>query len=251
MLFLNNCGLCNLHTATNHETLPLTCQLYPRFINNFGGYEERGLSFSCEAAAKIIANNKLNLVTVQNEEPIVNFTSVDAELFCTVKCVRNYILQYINNFCGTPNELCANLIVYAENINECINNGNFDLAKSLMVETAQVETSLLLDDKLRVKAIKSHLKNKILRASWKTSLKTSLNSTPEYNLENLKIWLSYFVFRYLINAAFNKRVFSTIRAGFVSYMIIEGLEFNFIDSARIYSKETEHNKYNICKLFKI
>ncbi|MBE6781451.1 MAG: hypothetical protein E7540_01835 [Ruminococcaceae bacterium] len=248
--FLNNCGLCNLYSMINHDGLPRTCRLYPRFINNFGGYEERGLSFSCEVSAKIISNNKLVLVTEENNEPITEYTNVDAETFNTVKAIRDKILNYIDGYNGSLEELVNILLNYSKTVEEYINADKFNLAINAEFNNILDDSCFLYDTNLKRIVIKKHLKNKILRDNWKEILNNALTNEPSYSLETFKIWASYFIYRYLIKASFTKEIYKTITSSIISYMVISSIDFEFINAAQLYSKEVEHNTSNINKLFK-
>lgn len=56
--FLNKQNLCDMHIAIGGEHTPYTCRTFPRFINDFGGTEEMGISFSCPVASDMIFNLK-------------------------------------------------------------------------------------------------------------------------------------------------------------------------------------------------
>ena len=84
--FLNGDYLCDMHIAIGGEHTPLTCRNFPRFIYDFGGTREIGISFSCPVAADLIYHSKEHLKfdeKITSELPVLN--DIDAELFFKIK----------------------------------------------------------------------------------------------------------------------------------------------------------------------
>nr|MDD5837281.1 flagellin lysine-N-methylase [Eubacteriales bacterium] len=52
--FLNDENLCDMHIAIGGEHTPYTCRTFPRFIYDFGGTREIGVSFSCPVASDMM-----------------------------------------------------------------------------------------------------------------------------------------------------------------------------------------------------
>ena len=80
--FLNRDNLCDLHIAIGGEHTPYTCRTFPRFINDFGGTREMGISFSCPVASNMMWNLKeeFDFKTELNSE-LPNLNDIDAELY--------------------------------------------------------------------------------------------------------------------------------------------------------------------------
>lgn len=56
--FLNAAGLCDIYTCLGEESLCNICRDHPRFRNYFSSHMEIGLGLCCEAAAKLIIEDK-------------------------------------------------------------------------------------------------------------------------------------------------------------------------------------------------
>lgn len=52
--FLSATNLCQIYSTLGESALSETCRLYPRFFNDYGTFQEAGLSLSCPEAAKLI-----------------------------------------------------------------------------------------------------------------------------------------------------------------------------------------------------
>lgn len=249
--FLNKNLLCDLHTAVGHENLPRTCRLYPRFYNTFGGYEERGLSFSCPTAAKLIFDDSFNFIEYENDLPIIDYTDVNAELFCAVKEVRNKILSYISTADCEAEIMLAVILEYSKKVQQNIDSNQINAIKSIELIDCNCQYEIFSNIKLRLKTIRLHKHLKILRKPWKNELKFALNNNPNVEIYALKVWLTYFIYRYLINASYDKLFLSKVKASVLSFIVISCLNLPFEEAMQKYSKEIEHNNYNINKLFKL
>ncbi len=69
--FLNKEGLCSLQLEKGHEYLPEVCRMYPRFVRNYGIFEEHYTDLSCIHSASLFVENAGNLkLAVSEGEPL-------------------------------------------------------------------------------------------------------------------------------------------------------------------------------------
>ena len=238
--------LCSLYKEVGHDRLPKTCQLYPRFFNAFGGYEERGLSFSCPTAAKIIYNSGLKLYEFENSDPITSYTSVDAERFKAVKFARDSLLAFIGETDSSVEKIIYAVIQYAEDVQNALKKGEYD--KLYILKPCLSDRSVLLSAKNLKRIVSSHLGNTVLKKEWKTTLKKASINEKNENIYAFKVWFNYFVFRYLIRACDNLSFKAVVIAAIISFWLISSLETDFAHAMQKYSKEVEHCKNNIDRL---
>ena len=68
--FLNENKLCDIYKEVGEDALCYTCKQYPRYIEEFGGLREIGISLSCPEAARIILRNskKATFELSENDE---------------------------------------------------------------------------------------------------------------------------------------------------------------------------------------
>ena len=246
--FLEGTLLCGLYKKVGHDNLPRTCRLYPRFFNTFGGYEERGLSFSCPTAAELIFKSKPEFNEILNDEPITSFTNVDAERFSAIIDSRNYIIDYVYSSNRALNELVAEIIDYANRVDKALRAERFaDAAKERI---SYEKPTFVYTERVFNKTVALHLHNRILRSSWKDTLKAISYDVNSENTDCFKIWFCYFVYRYLIRSASDLNFTAVIKAAILSYYLISRLGEDQKLSMQRYSKETEHNQENVDRLFR-
>lgn len=80
--FLNNENLCDMHIAIGGEHTPYTCRMFPRFINDFGGTREMGVSFSCPVASDMMweLTEPMSFVDEVNDLP-PELNEIDAQTY--------------------------------------------------------------------------------------------------------------------------------------------------------------------------
>ncbi len=245
--FLSNSLLCDLYTAVGHDNLPRTCRLYPRYINNFGGYEERGLSFSCPAAAKLIAKGVFDIREHEDTAPITDFTDVDADRFLKIKKARDDILYVIADESISLTDCVESILLYAQRIEKSLSNKS---ASSVSFEVVCSNKKISDYGKILNKTIKEHLKHKHLDKKWETYLMDSIDKELKFNEDMFRIWLFYIVHRYFIKSVYDLKLVAKIKAAIISFVLVSALKFDIVTSMQKYSKETEHNEYNINRLFR-
>lgn len=246
--FLDSNQLCSLHIEHGYDVLPHTCKEFPRFYNLFGLYEEIGLSFSCPEAAKIICSGDENLTVFYDDRIIESYTDVDAELFYAVKKARDNIYDFLSNSNLNLNKKILSVLDYSDRVQKAINKNEYASINAFKIDL--VDSAVIDFNSIKNKAIKKHLKFNILRDDWKVVLNKALSNSYNISDQEGTVWLKYFVFRYLINSAKDKRFINVINGAIYSLAVIGSLEFRFEVSAQKYSKEIEHNEANIKKILK-
>ena len=69
--FLDGEGLCSLQLEKGHGYLPEVCRMYPRFVRNYGIFEEHYTDLSCIHSAALFLENVKNLnLSVSDGEPL-------------------------------------------------------------------------------------------------------------------------------------------------------------------------------------
>ncbi len=244
--FLQSNLLCELYKELGHENLPYTCKMYPRYINNFGGYEERGLSFSCPAAAKLISLGNFEVTEYEDDLPITEYTVVNAELFVKVKKVRDAVLEILRDKSVSVADAVNSILCYVKTVERSIRSD-----EELTFSIKHIQSFVDLDEykKYLNLTIDEHLKHKHLDKKWKEHLIACRNKDICFDEDKFRIWLNYFIQRYFINSVYDLKMLSKVKAAILSFVIISALDFEIIKSMQKYSKETEHNKYNLDRLF--
>lgn len=243
--FLNDKLLCDLHKEIGNESLPETCRRYPRFINNFGAYEERGLSFSCPVAAKLMREKGLELTVSDDENIPLRYTEVDGELFFYVRNARNSIIEYLSENDDTPEVIIATIMKFSAKVQFAVNTGKYINNEMQIASESQYFKS---KQKLN-KAVRHHVKNVVLNKNFLNKLKYA-ECSAKIDKTAFCLWAKYFIYKHLIMASFDKEFLSRVKATIVSYAVIGLMDGDVYDNMQIYAKETEHNDKNMKRLLR-
>lgn len=241
--FLNDKLLCDLHKEIGNESLPETCRRYPRFINNFGAYEERGLSFSCPVAAKLMKENGLVFKLTENDNVPICYTEVGAELFVFVRVARNHIINHLTSSDEDVEDMIGSIIDFSKRVQVAINSHEFTNNEI----TKGSKSDYLNNTNELKKALKLHFNNVTLKQEFADKLKNA--SLPDnINKSAFILWLKYFIFKHLIMAAYDKEFLGRVKASIVSFYVIASLDGDIFENMQVYAKETEHNEKNMKRL---
>ena len=235
--FLNEKGLCDIHISFGEEMTSRICREHPRFIEEYDGFTEISLSLSCPAAVGLILNNK----SINNPYPSVKYNGEDEILELLVKS-REKLL-----------------------------NADFDfsLMKSFILDEAadvQVKLDMTYIQQhpfFTVDFINDYLDMllngcDILNNGWEDMLQNTIDSditiddVKEYFIchnDALVMLCKYFIYRYYLKAINDMDLYSRALFVVMSCVIICCIalanSMTFEETARLYSKEIEHNLDNI------
>ena len=227
--FLNSDNLCDMHIAIGGEHTPFTCRNFPRFIHDFGGTREIGISFSCPVAADMMYNltSHLQLETeVTDELPTLN--DIDAATYIKLKNARQQAFDI----------LFADKHI-AERLTELL-----DFAVSLQDELGKYTeggNDIAFDDVFRnPELINPEWLQKVDNMQIKPVSDTSAN-------ENIA---AYFIYKYFLDAVFDLDVLSKVKMAVIGVLINTYLGEDAW-TVHLWSKETEHSQYNMDRYKKL
>lgn len=227
--FLNDKNLCDMHIAIGGEHTPYTCRTFPRFIYDFGGTREIGISFSCPVASDMMYNTESFDFETEVNSDLPTLNDIDAE---------KYFLLYKGR---------AEAYKIAKDKNKSIRERLNDL----------LDLGVLLQEKLFPYdeggddiAFFDVFKNpELINPEWKEKVENfSLKQVSDtQSNENI---LMYFLYKYLIQAVYDDDALSKIK------MAVLGVLINTYfgeDSwtVHLWSKETEHSQYNMDRYKKL
>ena len=235
---LSDDGWCEM--VQNGHKLCVICDEYPRFTEYFDDYAARGVSLSCEAAAKIILDNK-DCVSFIGESGVC-----DDELFELLMFARENVIATLQNRDEDIFKRLRCVIDYVIKLQDRINNNNFDKFEYNPVDRYNGTESLV--------AIFEFLNSlDVLNDNWHEILRKGISiecEKPEHNADEIVIeqLAVYFVFRYFMKAFFDCDALSKTKFMAISVMSIISLALvvgDIKESARLYSIEIEHSEENI------
>lgn len=227
--FLNDENLCDMHIAIGGEHTPYTCRTFPRFIYDFGGTREIGISFSCPVASDMMYNTESFDFETEVNSDLPTLNDIDAE---------KYFLLYKGR---------AEAYKIAKDKNKSIRERLNDL----------LDLGVLLQEKLFPYdeggddiAFFDVFKNpELINPEWKEKVENfSLKQVSDtQSNENI---LMYFLYKYLMQAIYDDDALSKIKMAVIGVLI----NTYFGEDSwtiHLWSKETEHSQYNMDRYKKL
>ena len=256
--FLNENKLCDIYNEVGEDALCYTCKQYPRYMEEFGGLREIGISLSCPEAARIILRNEEKAIfeLSENEEEVNSYNDINAKLYIELMQCRQIVLNILQDRDINLNTRVAIILCFTKEIQDKIDeneitdiktvrekysdkefikevissfekyNNNEDAKYNNMKEYFNVFKSLKHinpNDPLGLDdAIRyfwqSEEDKDIYLAKNKAFDKYYEDS--KYKFEQI---LVYFIFRYFMKAVFDYDVSAKVKTAIVSYLMIKEL----------------------------
>lgn len=265
--FLNNNGLCEIHSELGEEMLCKTCRIFPRFIYNFGGLTEKGLCASCPEAVRIMLSSDAPITfktEVTDCAPCPN--DIDPDLFHCIYDARNAAISILQ-FRKYPIERRAFwLLKFSKALQKQIKDESYSKAEKITRIFCEEEYLINLSQTEKIgdfKEIKSILLSlEILSDKWRTFIESdnspkAIPSELDFAFEHI---LVYFVFKYFLSACYDGKLSEKVKLAIFSFIAIKELFKRSFDPASIdtlteiikqYSREIEHSDNNLKKLYKL
>ena len=223
--FLNRDNLCDLHIAIGGEHTPYTCRTFPRFINDFGGTREMGISFSCPVASNMMWNLKeeFDFKTELNSE-LPNLNDIDAELYFKLLSYRKKAYSIVQDRKIHIKERLLNLLDFACEI--------------------QYELDYYEENGSQISFFELFDNPEVINTEWVEKVKNHSQKPvfPDNKAgENIAM---YFLFRYFLTAVDDKDVLSKVKMAVIG-VLIPAYFGNEDWTMHLWSKETEHSDVNM------
>lgn len=228
--FLNNENLCDMHIAIGGEHTPYTCRMFPRFINDFGGTREMGVSFSCPVASDMMFDltETMGFVSEINDLP-PELNEIDAQTYFYLSKAREKAFSIVQDRSLPIRQRLVKLLDFGVEIQQDLeeyNEGDNDVDFFDVFRNPELINPQWLDrvEKGKIKPVSDEIFN-----------------------ENIA---SYFIFRYFLTAVHDYDVLSKIKMAVVGVLIVT---YFGEDSwtIHLWSKETEHSQYNMDRYKKL
>ncbi len=253
--FLLENGLCEMYEKLGKASLCETCTRFPRHTAYFGSRSETGLSLSCPEAARIIMHHSepIKFITRENGENFVP-SDFDSELYLLLLKIRSRIIEIIQNRSRSVEANFADALLLCEKLDRYIKHGEYYGAEKVLSDFKEnggfPEHRPSAAKKALKKYISDHLEAEMLDHEWKSIL-ISARLDGDYpdksELENLAV---YFIFRYLILAAYDGDLSGKIRFCAAAFTVIKALcvsepdKHKRIRIMQRYSREIENSADN-------
>lgn len=228
--FLNEENLCDMHIAIGGEHTPVTCRNFPRFIYDFGGTREIGVSYSCPVASDMMYNLDGHLTFEQEiNDELPSLNDIDALTYFNLLNARKKAYAILQNDEKPLNERLIELLDFG-----------VELQKDL-------EEYVEGDDETEFIDV---FKNpELINPEWAERVNNLCFTSVKTNFANENIAM-YFVYKYLLQAVYDFDALSKIKMAVVGVLV----NTYFGESSwtiHLWSKETEHSQYNMDRYKKL
>ena len=228
--FLNNENLCDMHIAIGGEHTPYTCRTFPRFINDFGGTREMGISFSCPVASDMIWEQKepLRFDDELNELP-PELNEIDAQTYFYLTKARKKAFEIMQNRVIPIHQRLINLLDYGAEI--------------------QKDLGEYIEGNDGIDFFDVFHNPELINPEWTEKIDNAKIRPVSDEIYNENI-ACYFIFRYFLTAVHDYDVLSKIKMAVIGVLI--GAYFGEDSwTIHLWSKETEHSQYNMDRYKKL
>lgn len=228
--FLNSENLCDMHIAIGAEHTPYTCRMFPRFINDFGGTREMGVSFSCPVASDMMweLTEPMHFVDELNDLP-PELNEIDAQTYFYLTKARKKAFDIVQDRSLPVNQRLIKLLDFGVEIQQ-------DLE-----EYQEGDNPIAFFDVFR--------NPELINPQWLERVENGSAKPVSDEVFNENI-ASYFIFRYFLTAVNDYDVLSKIKMAVIGVLIVT---YFGEDSwtIHLWSKETEHSQYNMDRYKKL
>lgn len=222
--FLNDENLCDMHIAIGGEHTPYTCRTFPRFIYDFGGTREIGVSFSCPVASDMMYNlDSFNFEDeITDELPTLN--DIDGMTYYTLLKGRKRAYDIVKDKSLPINERLQNLLDYAVTLQAELDDYSDG-------ENTELSFFDVFDNP------------ELINPEWEKKVQNKTEKSVSNTQANENIAM-YFLYKYFLQAVYDRDVLSKVKMAAVGVLINT---YFGEDSwtVHLWSKETEHSQYNM------
>lgn len=234
MLDENN--LCRIQLENGETALCDTCQLFPRYFDDYGEIRETGLGLGCPEAARILLSPETDVEldrTVKSPDRIYNLLTEKREEFFTILDNKNFDLKM---------KLSAVLFSAAE--------FQSDIDKvDMLGDDSSVEFSECINVLEKMEYISDKRKGRLISLSEEKAI---YHNSEKFAGDIVRLF-KYYLMRYMMTACFDLDLLTKVKYGIFACIITERLydsvpELSFDERVRIlygYSKEVEYSQINL------
>lgn len=256
--FLNENKLCDIYNEVGEDALCYTCKQYPRYMEEFGGLCEIGISLSCPEAARIILRNEEKAIfeLSENEEEVNSYNDINAKLYIELMQCRQIVLNILQDRDINLNTRVAIFLCFTKEIQDKIDENEITDIKSVREKYSDKEFIKEVissfekynnNEDAKYNNMKEYFNvfkslkhinpndplglDDAIRYFWQSEEDKDIYlaknkafdkyyEDSKYKFEQI---LVYFIFRYFMKAVFDYDVSAKVKTAIVSYLMIKEL----------------------------
>ena len=221
--FLNDENLCDMHIAIGGEHTPYTCRTFPRFIYDFGGTREIGVSFSCPVASDMMYGLEKFEFEEEINSDFPTLNDIDAQTYFTLLKARKEAYTIAQNRALSIKQRLEKLLLFAQEIQ------------------AQLDDYIQGGDCIEFFDVFNN--PELINPEWEQKVNNPNIKNIEDSVANENI-IMYFLYKYFLQAVYDLDVLSKVKMAVVGVLV----NTYFGEDSwtiHLWSKETEHSQYNM------
>lgn len=287
--FLDHNNLCEIYQRLGADKLGVVCTQFPRFSEYFGGVKETGIGLACEEAARIILYDKarFSLESMPLDEEETQDSEYDEQLGQVLLQYRDRLFSYVESEEGAVADQLIQMLESSYAIQIYINDNDYEGIEQYLRQLSlgsehigsvsaepfggspEEGVSRIITAYTELEAINDrwiqeiHCVQDILHKAetdYDTVSKEYAVDVKafEYQFKNL---IKYYIFRYLLKAAYDHDLFGKIQLIVSNYLVLRDMDLyywliggkrldlnNREEIVHIFSREVEYSEDNLWAL---
>lgn len=287
--FLMSDNLCEIYKELGPENMGVVCTQFPRFTEYYGDIRETGIGLACEEAARIILQTDCDFSLTSSdidEEPV--WGEYDKELGSPLFILRDKLMSLADDESSgmSLNDKLIVILTAFDTLQAMINDNDYDsiarycdtfnkdAARNILSSTDSDNTDREELKELSKTIWYSYLDLEPINDYWKDLSNHAYEYLYESDTDYLgafndsflsskyKKIIKYYLFRYMLKAAFDHDILGKAQLITANIMIINDLtayqkhtvkgktdEDIFMDVIHIFSRQIEYSEDNILELY--
>ncbi len=247
-------GLCSLQKTYGEEILSTVCGRYPRYIYEFGGLTESGVSLSCPAACELILNTPFSVCeTVTDAPPSLN--DIDPMAFYTAQKCRDIAFRIAEDRRFPVFARMALILAMGKDLEDAMDDPIAVLSDWSDSEQWADRLSAIQPkrrgDFTKLRAVFQSMEP--LKADYPAILESLFKTAPLPDDGMAERLLQYYLYKYVLQAAYDGKLLKKLQFAAAS-LLMEGALFAAeqpesqnacIDLLYRFARETEHSESNL------
>ena len=223
-------GLCEIYIKTGGRLCEI-CAKYPRFFEEYDGFDEAGISVSCPTAAELILNREddpYDDLERQTPDRLLDFLAK----------ARKKALKMIFSE-KDPDSAAEKLFGYGIDLQELIDRDELDALDDIAFEPAELFGEAELSHARRFILGETE----ILNPRWRELLKNKKTANAGTALKR-RNYLAYLTYRYFLKAINTEYIEAQCAFILLLYQLAQTIGDDYIENVRLIAKEIGHNADN-------
>lgn len=247
--FLNEQNLCDLYIELGEAALCATCTKYPRFTHVYGGATERGLSLSCPEVARLLLEPTEPMAFVtRTEAGFPEPNALNPTLYLSLRKARAAVFTMLQNRSLSLEERARRLWTAGEAVQRTINRHHYAEIVPVcgrFLETGAQAISLPELPAKPLDFLTQALPRRLESLTPQDTPAVLWAAYPEAAVM-LEHFLVYGVYRYWMEAAYDRQLLPKVRLCIRLYRLAVALAAQTVRQTGAISKEALRKLISLC-----